>query len=104
MIGATGCCCRKLMIDEWLFRACKATNKSYGLLSYVCNIETRLPRRLRIVAQRTAVILFPEREFGGAGVTIPIRMASSALHGTRAEARPYVAPIRRVEVSIVVVN
>ncbi len=65
------------MIDEWLFRACKATNKSYGLLSYVCNIETRLPRRLRIVAQRTAVILFPEREFGGAGVTIPIRMASS---------------------------
>src|SRR5260370_1036341 len=55
MIGATGCCCRKLMIDEWLFRACKATNKSYGLLSYVCSIETRLPRRLRSVAQPTAV-------------------------------------------------
>src|SRR5258706_11388021 len=94
MIGATGCCCRKLMIDEWLFRACKATNKSYGLLSYVCNIETRLPSRLRIFAQRTAVILFPEREFGGAGGAISIPMASSRYTAHRREPPPTSRPSR----------
>src|SRR6266446_10915493 len=81
MIEAAGLWRRKLMIAEWLLRACKATNKSYGLPSYVCNIETWLPRRLRIVAQRSAVMRFPWRESGGAGVTMPILMVSnSAAH------------------------
>src|SRR2546421_5336177 len=81
MIPAKECCRRKLMIDEWLFRACKATNKSNGLPSYLCDIETWLPRRLRIVAQRSAVMRFPWRESGGAGVTMPILMVSnSAAH------------------------
>src|SRR5258708_3592990 len=81
MIGANGCCRRKLIMDEWLFRACKATNKSYGLPLYVCDIVTRLPRRLRIVAQRSAVMRFPWRESGGAGVTMPIFILfNSAAH------------------------
>src|SRR5437870_5681138 len=81
MIGATRYCCRKLIIDEWLFRACKATNKSYALPSYVCDIETWLPRRLRMVAQRSAVMRLPWRESGGAGVTIPIFIfLNSAAH------------------------
>src|SRR5436190_15093066 len=81
MIGATGFCCRKLTIDEWLFRACKANNKSYGLPLYVCDIEMWSPRRLRMVAQRSAVMRFPWRESGGAGVTKPIFILSnSATH------------------------
>src|SRR5712691_3125825 len=81
MSGAKGCRCRNVTIDEWLFRACKATNKSYGLPSYVCNIVTRLPTRLRMVAQRSAVMRFPWRESGGAGVTIPIFiLLNSAAH------------------------
>src|SRR6266446_7657658 len=81
MIGATRRCCRKLIIDEWLFRACKATSKSKGLPSYLCDIETWLPRRLRMVAQRSAVMRFPWRESGGAGVTMPIFiLPNSAAH------------------------
>src|SRR5256885_13195825 len=87
MIGATRRCCRKLIIDEWLFRACKATNKSYGLPSYICDIETWLPRRLRMVAQRSAVMRFPWRESGGAGVTKPIFILSKPV-ARRCESLP----------------
>src|SRR6266513_555704 len=72
MTGIAASWRRKLMIDEWLRRACKATKRSYRLPSYVCEIDTRLPNRLRILAQRSAVMRFPECEPGGAGVTIAI--------------------------------
>src|SRR5216684_3742779 len=85
MIGAPGFWRRKLTIDGWLRRACKATNKSYGF-----RIETRWPSRLRILAQRSAVMRFPYLESGGAGVTMPIViLPESAAH------RSGIPPIRR---------
>src|SRR4029453_5945870 len=92
MTGAAGFWCRKLIIDEWLFRACKPPNKSYALPSYICNIETRLPRRLRILAQRSAVMRFPWSESGGAGVTMAILIGPAPVAHTYGN-----PPIRRVD-------
>src|SRR5687768_18535422 len=63
---------------------------------------TRCPSCLKMLAQRTAVILFPWVEPAFAGVTILIRIRWLESAGTKA--CPDVSSIRSVEIAVGVVN
>jgi hypothetical protein len=59
-------------MDAALRKACSATSTSHRWASYDCATTTLWPSSLSNLAQRSAVVRFPCRDRGGAGVTMQI--------------------------------